>query len=151
MPGDVFEENPVEAGAEFTGDPGNIGPEMALVIGPLALPSGAERLAGVSGEKGVEGSGERPSVEGCEVVPDRGRGEVSGLLGGDEDAPRVFLPFDIASRVEAGFRETEAHIQAAAACAEGEAVFGTWHHVIRPSATNGLSAGPEIRGGRRTS
>lgn len=129
MPGDVFEEDPVEAGAEFTGDPCDIGPEVALVIGPLALSGGAERLARVSGKQGVEGSGEWPGVEGCEVIPDRGRGEVSGLLGGDEDAAGVFLPLDIASRVEAGLRETEAHIQSAAACAEGEAVFGTWHHI----------------------
>lgn len=122
MPGDVFEEDPVEAGTEFPGDPCNIGPEVALVIGPLALSGGAERLAGVSGEKRVEGPGEGPGVESGEVVPDRGRGEVSGPLGSDEDAARVFLPLDIASRVEAGLSETEAHIQSAAARAEGESV-----------------------------
>lgn len=125
MPGDIFEEDPVEAGTEFPGDPGNIGPEVPLIVGAPALSGGAERLAGVSGKQGVEGSGEWPGVKSGEVVPDRGRSEVSGLLGGDEDAARVFLPLDIASRVEAGLRETEAHIQSAAACAEGEAVFGT--------------------------
>jgi hypothetical protein len=52
MAGDVFEEDPVEAGAEFPGDPCNIGPEVALIVGAPALAGGAERLAGVSGEKG---------------------------------------------------------------------------------------------------
>lgn len=124
MAGDVFEEDPTEMRPEFPGDPGNVGPEMAFILGPAALSGRAERLAGVSGKQCVEGSGERRCVEGGEVIPYGSGSEVSGLLGSDDDGSGVFLPFDKAPGVEAGFCEHEAHIQAAAACAEGEAVSG---------------------------
>jgi hypothetical protein len=61
VPGDIFEEYPF--GAAFANDAGGIGPEVAGVIGPFALSSGAEGLAGISGEDDVEGSEEWPGVE----------------------------------------------------------------------------------------
>lgn len=130
--GDVFEEDPPEGWTEFPGDPGDIRPEMAFIVGTLALSSGAEWLAGVSGKQGVEGSGEVAGIEGGDIVPDRGVGQVSGALGGNEGLTGICLPFDVAAGMEARLRETEAHIQAPAACAEGEAVLGTWHHVMPP-------------------
>ena len=123
MTGDVLEEDPFRL--DFADDPGNVGPQMALVIGSPALPCLAERLAGVSCEDGVECAAERSSVECGEVIPYRSGREISGPLRGDEDAARVFLPLDEGAGVEAGFGEHEAHIEAAAACAEGEAVSGT--------------------------
>lgn len=132
MPGDVFEEDPAEGWTEFPGDPGDIGPEVAFIVGALALSSGAEWLAGVSGKQGVEGSGEGAGIEGGDIVPDRGVGQVAGALGGNEDGPRVCLPFDVAAGMETRLRETEAHIQPSSACAEGESVKGTWHHVMPP-------------------
>lgn len=125
MTGDVFEEDPPETGAEFTGNAGDIGPEVSLIIGALALSCSAERLAGVSGEEGVEGPGEWAGIEGGDIVPDRGVGQVSCRHCRDEDGSGVWLPFDVAARVEARIGKTEAHIQAAASSAEGEAVKGT--------------------------
>ena len=93
--GDVLQEDPL--GAAFANDAGDIGPEVAGVIGPFALSSGAERLAGISGEDDVEGTSEGPSIEAAQIVPDRGRGEVSAALGRDEDGSRPVLPFDEAS------------------------------------------------------
>jgi hypothetical protein len=61
VPGDVFEERPF--GATFTDDAGNIWPEVPGIFGPAAFASGAERLAGISSEDGVEGSEEWPGVE----------------------------------------------------------------------------------------
>ena len=128
MPADVFEEHPSRA--DFSDDAGNVGPEMAGIVGAFALPGGAEWLAGITGENGVDGPGEWSPVECGEVVPDRGRGEVSCALGCDEHSSGQILPFDKTAGVETGLCEQEAHIQSSAACAEGESVAGTCCHVI---------------------
>ena len=125
MAGDVFEEQPFKAGSEFSRDSGNIGPEVALVVGSLALSSVAERLTGVSGKKGVDASRERSGVECGEVVPDRCRSEVSGPLPGDDDGSGVFLPLDPTPGVKSGFGQHEAEVKPAASSAEGESVSGT--------------------------
>jgi len=121
--GDVFKEGPFRAA--FADDTGNVGPEMAGIVGTTALSRRAERLAGISGKDGVERTVEGASVEAPQIVPDRGRGEVACALGRGEDGARPVLPFDEAPGVIAGFSEHEAHIQASAACAEGESVPGT--------------------------
>ncbi len=121
--GDVFEEDPFRAA--LADDPRDIGPEVARIIGAAAFPGRAEGLARVSGEDGVEGAAEWPGVEAAQVGPDRGRVEVSGALGGDEDRPWPVLPFDEGAGVIAGLGEHEAQIKASAACAEGQSVPGT--------------------------
>jgi hypothetical protein len=125
MPRDVLEDEPFKAWPEFSRDSGNLWPEVPLVVGSLALSSVAERLAGVSGEQGVDASREGSGVECGEVVPDRCRSEVSGPLSCDDNGSGVFLPFDKGAGVKSGFGQHEAHIQASAACAEGESVSGT--------------------------
>ena len=129
---DVFEEAPAKGWAKFSDDPGNVVPEPPRVFIEVALSCEAFRLAGVSGKQGVEGAGEGASIEGGDIVPDRGVGQVSSALGGNEDGPRVCLPFDVAAGMEVWLGETEAQIQPAASCAEGESVKGTWHHVMPP-------------------
>ena len=121
--GHIFEEDPFRTA--FPDDAGDVGPEMAGIVGPAALSGRAEGLAGISGEDGVEGAAEGPGVEAAQVGPDRGRGEVSRALGGDEDRPWPVLPFDEGAGVIAGFGEHEAQIKASAACAEGQSVPGT--------------------------
>jgi hypothetical protein len=123
VPGDVLEEHPF--GATFADDAGDLGPEVAGIVGAVSFASGAERLAGVACQDGVESAAEAPSVEGPQVGPDRGRGEVACALGGDEDASGVSLPFDEGAGVIAGLGEHEAQIKASAACAEGQAMPGT--------------------------
>jgi len=122
---DVFEEDPLEAWPEFSRDSGNIWPEVPLVVGPLALSSVAEWLAGVSGKQCVDTSSEGLGVECGEVVPDRCRSEVSRALSCDDDGSGVFLPLDPTPGVKSGFGQHEAHIQASASSAEGESVSGT--------------------------
>ena len=117
MPGDVLEEHPF--GFDFADDPGNVGPQVALVVVASPLPGMAEWLAWVSGEDGIECAPEGQSVECGDVIPDRGPGEVSRALGGDEASPGVFLPLDKAAGVKSGLCEHEAQIQASASCAEG--------------------------------
>ena len=125
MTGDVLEEDPFEPRPELAGDAGDMGPEVAGIVGAPALACGREGLAGVSGEQGVDRPGEGAGVKCGEVIPYRGGGEVSGSLGGNEDGARPVLPFDECAGVEAGLGEHEAHIQSSAARAEGEAVPGT--------------------------
>ena len=123
MPGDVFEEDPF--GAAFVDDAGDVGPEVARIVGAAALSGRAEGLTWVACEDGVEGAAERAGVEAAQVSPDRGRGEVSRALGCDEDGARPILPFDKGAGVIAGLGEHEAQIKASAACAEGQSVPGT--------------------------
>jgi hypothetical protein len=120
---DIFEEDPF--GGAFANDAGDLGPEVTWIVCATALSSCAERLAGISGEDGVEGAAEGPCVEAAQVVPDWGGGEVPSALGGDEDGAGPLLPFNKGAGVIAGFGEHEAQIKAAAACAEGQSMPGT--------------------------
>ena len=123
MPGDVFEEDPI--GAALADDAGDIGPEVAGIVGTAALSGRAEGLAGISGEDDVEGAAKGAGIEAAEIIPDWGRGEIPGALGGDEDGAGPVLPFDEGAGVIAGLGEHEAQIKASAACAEGQSVPGT--------------------------
>lgn len=120
---DVFEEDPF--GAAFGDDPGDLGPEMPGIGRAATLSGGAEGLAGISGQHCVEGTSEGLRIEAAQIVPDRGRGEISGTLGRDEDGSGPVLPFDEGTGVISGLGEHEAHIQASATCAEAESVPGT--------------------------
>ena len=121
--GDVFEEHPL--GATFGDDAGDLGPEVAGIVGAAAFASGAKGLAGISCKDNVEGAEERPGIEYAQIVPNWGRGEIPGALGGHEDGTGPVFPFDKGAGVELGFGEHEAQIQASAACAEGQSVPGT--------------------------
>ena len=121
--GDVFEEHPFWIA--FPDNPGDLGPEVAGIIGATAFASGAEGLAGISGEDDVEGAAKGTGIKAAKIIPDRGRGEIACALGSDEDSSGPILPFDESPGVIAGFGEHEAQIQASAACAEGQSVPGT--------------------------
>ena len=123
MPRDVFEEDPFWGA--FADDTGDVGPEVAGIIGATAFACGAEGLTGVSRKDDVEGAAKGPGFEAAQIVPDRGLGEIPGALGGDEDGTWPILPFDKCACVISGFGEHEAKIQASAACAEGQSVPGT--------------------------
>ena len=121
--GDVFEEDPF--GTTLGNDPGDVGPEVAGIVGTAAFSRRAEGLARISREDGVKGTAEGAGVEAAYVVPDRGRSEIPCALGGDEHGAGPVLPFDKAPGVIAGLGEHEAQIKASAACAEGQSVPGT--------------------------
>lgn len=122
MPRDIFEEDPF--GLDFADDAGDLGPQVPLVVGSPALAGVAERLAGIACEDGIECPSEWSPVKCSQVVPDRGRGEVSGPLRGDDGLPGILFPLDEAAGVETWLGEHEAQIKASAACAEGESVSG---------------------------
>jgi hypothetical protein len=120
---DVFKEDPFWRA--LPDNPGDLGPEVARIVGTAALSGGAEGLAGIPGQDGIEGTAEVSGIEAAQVVPDWRGCEVSCALGGDEDGSRIGLPFDKGAGVEAGFGEHDAQIQASAACAEGQSMPGT--------------------------
>ena len=126
--GDVFEEHPL--GGAFGDDAGDLGPEVAGIVGAAALASRAEGLAGISGEDRVEGPAEGAGIKAAEIIPDWCRGEIPGALGGDEHGAGPVLPLDEGAGVISGLGEHEAQIQPSAACAEAESVPGTKHHAI---------------------
>jgi len=123
MARDVFQEDPF--GETFPDDAGDLGPEVAGIIGATAFASGAEGLAGISGEDDVEGTAEGSGIKAAQIVPDWGRDEIPCALGGDEDRSWPVLPFDEGAGVKTGFGQHDAQIQASAACAEGQSVPGT--------------------------
>ena len=123
MSGDVFEEGPF--GGTFVDDARDLGPQVAGIVGTATLSGSAEGLAGISGKDGVEGTAEGLGIEAAQVIPDRGRGEISRALGGDEDGAGPVLPFDKGAGVITRLGQHEAQLKASAACAEGQSVSGT--------------------------
>ena len=121
--GYVFEKDPLWAA--FADDAGDIGPEVARVVGATAFACGAEGLTGVSGQHRVKGAAEGPGIEAAQIIPDWGRCELPGALGGDENGAGPVLPLDEGAGVIAELCEHEAQIKASAACAEGQSVPGT--------------------------
>jgi hypothetical protein len=121
--GDVFEEHPFRG--TFPDDAGNLGPEVAGIVGTTAFSGRAEGLAGISGQHRVEGTVEGPGVEAAQIIPDRRRGKIPRALGCDEDGARPVLPFNKGAGVISGLGEHEAQIKASAACAERQSVPGT--------------------------
>lgn len=115
--GDVFEKDPF--GAAFGDDTGDVRPEVPGIVGATALSGGAEGLAGISGEDGIERPAERTAVETAKVGPDWCGGKISRSLCRDEDCARPFLPFDEGAGVVSRLGEHKAQIKATAACAEG--------------------------------
>ncbi len=115
--GDVFEKDPF--GGALPNDPGDVGPEMARIVGTGTLSRRAEGLAGISGEDDVEGSAEDPGIEAAQIIPDWSESEVSRALGGDEDGAWPDLPLDEGPSVISRFGQHDAQIQASATCAEG--------------------------------
>lgn len=123
MTGDVFEKDPL--GGTFPDDAGDLGPEVAGISGAAALSGSAEGLTGIPGQHRVEGAAEGPGIETAQIVPDRRRSEILGVLGRNENGTRPVLPFHKGAGVVAGLGEHDAQIQSSAACAEGKPVPGT--------------------------
>ena len=120
MTGDVFEEDPFRL--DLADDPGDLWPQVSLVVCAAPLSGLGKRLAGVASEDGVERPSEWPSVEGGDIIPDRGGGEVSGPLSGDDGLPGVVLNFHPAQSSEAWFGKVEPQVKAASSTTQAKAV-----------------------------
>ncbi len=123
VPGHVFEKHPF--GGAFADDTGDLGPEVAGVIGATALSGGAKGLAGIPGQHRVKGAAEGAGVEAAQIVPDWRRSEVACALGRNENGTRPVFPFHKGTGVIAWLGQHDAQIKASAARAEGKSVPGT--------------------------
>ncbi len=123
VPRHVFEEHPLRA--TFADDAGDLGPEVAGIVGATALSSGAEGLTGIPGQHRVESAAEGAGIEAAQIVPDWRRSEIPSGLGRDEHSPGPVLPFHKGAGVITGLGQHDAQIKASAACAEGQPVPGT--------------------------
>lgn len=122
MAGDVLKEDP--SGPALFDDAGNVGPEVALVVGAAALSGLTEWLAGIACQNGVHDAAPGSGVEGGNVAPDRRGVQVSGSLCSHKSGARVGLPFDIGGGGKARLGKAKAHVKSAAARTEGEAEGG---------------------------
>lgn len=136
MTGDVLEEHPL--GVDLEDDPGDVGPEVAGIVCAPALSCCAERLTRIASQHGVDRAAVGPSVEGLDVIPDRGWREVSGALTRDDGVSGVGFDLDPCAGVKTRLGKHDAKIEATGSTAEAEPVSGTWHHVI--SRSLGISA-----------
>ena len=73
MAGDVLEEAPF--GADLADDPGDLGPQVAWVVGAKPVSGQAEGLAGITGSDDMNAAAPRAAVEGSQIVPDRRRSQ----------------------------------------------------------------------------
>ena len=122
MPGDIFEENPFEAGAKLAGASGDLGPQVPFIVLAEPLAGGAEWLAGVSRKQGVDPAGPGSGIECPQVGPDRRGCEIPGALAGDDAVSWVFFDFNPAASGKARLSETESQIQPSGASAEADAM-----------------------------
>lgn len=115
---DVFEEDDV--GIDLPDDAGDLGPEVAGILGPSSDPGQRERLAGVAGKEAMNAAAPRSAVEGSKVIPDSRLRQRSVSHARREGGRGVAVPFDKADGSEARLSEVDAEVEAAVAGAEGE-------------------------------
>jgi hypothetical protein len=114
--GDVFENN--KSWPNSSDDPGDVGPQVALVRGSEPLPGDAERLAWVARRDDIHNSTPRLRVEGSQVVPDRSRTQVRSFHPRHEAGRSEGVPLDQHHRLHAEGPEPE--VEPADPGAEGE-------------------------------
>jgi len=125
VPGDVLEEAPL--GLTLADDAGDLGPEVAWVVGPGSLTRNAERLARIAAMNNVNESAPRSGVELLEVAPDGSAVKDSIRHPGEEDVLWVRLDLDVTDRPVAGDGEMEPKVEPTDAGTEGETI-----HVVLP-------------------
>ena len=118
MMGDILEED--EGWLDLVDDAGDMGPEVARVIGTPAFARDGERLARIARSDDVHRAAPRAAVECGNVVPD------NRLIQGRVRHPRhesgrsICFPLDMAHSSISGQGEGEAEIDPARAGAEGK-------------------------------
>jgi hypothetical protein len=123
----VFQEN--HGGLTLSDDPGDVGPEMARVVSPLAIAGETEGLAGIARAEDVDLTAPFGAVESRDVIPDREGCEAAIVLTGDEDALSVFVPFDGADGLVVVEGEMETEFDSGDAGAQAESSEGGCTHI----------------------
>jgi len=119
MMGDILEED--EGRPDLVDDAGDMGPEVARVVGTPALARDGERLARIARSDDVHRAAPRAAIEGANVVPDRRAIQGRIFHPRHESGCGEGFPFDIAHSTISGDGEDKPEIEPACAGAEGEA------------------------------
>jgi hypothetical protein len=109
MVGDVLEKAPL--GLDFTGDAGNVWPQVAgILLSPLAA-GDAERLAGVSGSDTINFATPWVAVKGSNVRPDRRRIQPSCFHMRNKEAGDIGFPLDSTNQLCCWFGKFESKLK----------------------------------------
>jgi hypothetical protein len=119
MMGDILEED--EGRLDFADDAGDMRPEVARVIRPLAFARHRERLARIARSDDVHRAAPRAAVEGSNVVPDNSLIQGRVLHPRHESGCGEGFPFDMAHSTISGDGDGEPEVEPACAGAEREA------------------------------
>jgi hypothetical protein len=127
MMGDIFKED--EGRLDLSDDAGDMGPEVARILGAEALARDGERLARIARTEDIHRAAPWSAVKGSNVVPD------NSLIQGRVFHPRhesgcgEGFPFDMAHSTISGDGDGEPEVETACAGTEGKAeqacVFGS--------------------------
>lgn len=101
MIGDVLQEN--RSRPAFADDAGDVGPEMAGIVGAALASGDAERLARIARKHEVHCATPRSAVEAGKVVPDRSRIQGRVRHPRHENGRGVGVPLDITHSAISGF------------------------------------------------
>ena len=118
MMGDILEED--EGRFDLADNAGDMGPEVARIVGTPAFARNGERLARIARSDDIHRAMPRAAVEGGNIVPD------NSLIQGRVFHPRhesgcgVGFPFDMAHSTITGKGDGEPEVEPACAGAEGE-------------------------------
>jgi hypothetical protein len=140
MPCDVLEEAPV--GADLGDDPGDLRPEVPVVILPFPESAIGKRLAGITARDDMNAAAPRFAVEGSEIVPYKSRSQGRVRHPGHESGRSIGVSLDITHSPISGFGEVEAEIEASDAGAKAEAA----KRVMSLGGTNSHTSVPFRRG-----
>jgi hypothetical protein len=111
MVGDVLEEAPL--GLDFTGDAGNVWPQVAGVIGSAFFPRDAERLAGISSRDAINFATPTCAIEGSNIRPDRRRIQPSCFHMRNKEDGDIGFPLDSTNQLCCWFGKFEAKLKPA--------------------------------------
>lgn len=119
MPGYVLEED--EGGCGLGDDPGDIGPEVAGVVGSTAVSAKAEGLAGITGSDDMNAAAPRAAVEGSQIVPDRSRSQGRVCHPRHESGCGETVSLDMTYSAVSGHCDVQAEIKASDTGAKADA------------------------------
>jgi hypothetical protein len=114
QPGHIFNEH--GAGLDLGDDPGNVGPEPALIERAAARSGGAGGLAREARREEIHDAAPRSAIEGREIVPDRRAIQRRVFHPCHEDGRCVGVPLNVThASVRSAEREGHAEFQSSSA------------------------------------
>lgn len=118
MMGDVLQEH--ERRLALADDAGDVGPEMARVLGATPPSGDRERLARITRKHDVHRATPKAAIEGGKIVPERSRIQGRVFHPGHEDGRGIGFPLDVTHSAISGLGDGEAEVEPAGAGTERE-------------------------------